>query len=61
MDNVDAIKKKQDAIHNADFQIRLLENTIKSTDNKIIRSIMQGSLDALEELISVIENEHKKR
>ena len=57
MSTVEQYQVKQDAINKAKFQINIIKNVLWSTDDKNMKVVLDGSIEALEELISVTDNE----
>ena len=57
MVTIEKHQAKQDAIQKAKLQIIILKRV--STDDENMKVVLDGSIEALEELVSVTENEHK--
>ena len=57
MEIVEKHQSKQDTLHKAKFQITVLKNVLWSTENENMKCILNGNMEALKELIEIIENE----
>ena len=59
MVTVEKHQAKQDALNKAKFQVSILKRVLKTEIDENIKVILDGSIESLEGLIAVTENEHK--